>query len=90
MEKLAATRDAYGEALRSLGEDNQDIVVLDADLSIHQDKHLQRHFQIGSFNVGIAIDMMGIAAGWPIPKSGFASTSRSSPQDESTTRSANP
>lgn len=28
-----ATRDAYGEALKELGAQNPDIVVLDADLS---------------------------------------------------------
>ena len=32
MEKIA-TREAYGKALVKLGEKNQDVVVLDADLS---------------------------------------------------------
>jgi len=30
---MKATRDAYGETLARLGEENRDIVVLDADLS---------------------------------------------------------
>lgn len=30
---MKATRDAYGETLVRLGEENNDIVVLDADLS---------------------------------------------------------
>ncbi|MGI6643906.1 MAG: transketolase family protein [Bacillota bacterium] len=65
MEKLAATRDAYGEALRSLGEDNQDIVVLDADLSQSTKTSIfAKAFPDRFFNVGIAeCDMMGIAAG---------------------------
>lgn len=33
MTKMIATRDAYGEALKELGGINEDIVVLDADLS---------------------------------------------------------
>ena len=33
MANMIATRDAYGEALKELGEINKDIVVLDADLS---------------------------------------------------------
>ena len=33
MAEKQATRDAYGKALAALGEENKQIVVLDADLS---------------------------------------------------------
>ncbi|MBP2646288.1 MAG: 1-deoxy-D-xylulose-5-phosphate synthase [Firmicutes bacterium] len=60
-----ATREAYGEALRELGEKNKNIVVLDADLSkstktnLFAKAHPERFF-----NVGIAEqNMLGTAAG---------------------------
>lgn len=65
MAEKIATRVAYGNALLELGEKNEDIVVLDADLSIctktcvFKEKNHKRFI-----NVGIAENnMMGIAAG---------------------------
>ncbi len=77
MQKLVATRDAYGEALVSIGKDNEDIVVLDADLSSSTKTGMfAKAFPDRFFNAGIAeSDMMGIAAG--LAQSGkiaFAST----------------
>ena len=60
-----ATRDAYGEALAALGQENENIVVLDADLSKSTKtcdfkKAVPERF----FNMGIAEqNMMGVAAG---------------------------
>ncbi|KAF0091080.1 MAG: transketolase [Fusobacteria bacterium] len=60
-----ATRDAYGKALKELGMTNEDIIVLDADLSKSTktadfQKVKPNHF----INVGIAEqNLMGIAAG---------------------------
>lgn len=60
-----ATRDAYGKALKELGMTNEDIIVLDADLSKSTktadfQKVNPNHF----INVGIAEqNLMGIAAG---------------------------
>lgn len=60
-----ATREAYGEALKILGKQNENIVVLDADLStstktkVFADEYPERFI-----NVGIAEqNLMGIAAG---------------------------
>lgn len=64
MEQIA-TRDAYGKALKELGLINEDIIVLDADLSKSTktadfQKVKPNHF----INVGIAEqNLMGIAAG---------------------------
>lgn len=64
MEQIA-TRDAYGKALKELGTTNDDIIVLDADLSKSTktadfQKVKPNHF----INVGIAEqNLMGIAAG---------------------------
>ena len=64
MEQIA-TRDAYGKALKELGATNDDIVVLDADLSKSTktadfEKIRPEHFA----NVGVAEqNLMGIAAG---------------------------
>ena len=64
MEQIA-TRDAYGQALKELGLENDNIVVLDADLSKSTktadfQKVRPEHF----VNVGIAEqNLMGIAAG---------------------------
>jgi transketolase len=60
-----ATREAYGNALVRLGEQNPDVVVLDADLakSTKTIKFKQR-FPERFFDMGIAeADMMGTAAG---------------------------
>lgn len=62
---MRAVRDAFGEALVELGGKNQDIVVLDADLSVSTktcmfaEKYPERFF-----NVGVAEqNLIGIAAG---------------------------
>ncbi len=65
MPKLMATRDAYGEALVSIGRENPDVVVLDCDLSSSTKTGMfAKEFPDRFFNVGIAeSNMMGIAAG---------------------------
>ena len=64
MEKKA-TRESYGEKLLSLGKDNQNIVVLDADLSTTTKTCLfAKEFPNRFFDMGISEqDMMGTAAG---------------------------
>ena len=76
MEKKAI-RNAYGEALKRLGEINKNVVVLDADLSgSTMTKTFKSAFPKRFFNMGIAEqDMMGAAAGLAIAgKIPFAST----------------
>jgi len=60
-----STRQAYGEALVELGQQNQDIVVLDADLSKSTKTDLfKKAFPNRHINVGIAeADLVGTAAG---------------------------
>ncbi len=60
-----STRVAYGRALVELGRENEDIVVLDADLSKSTQTALfGREFPDRFFNVGIAeANMVSIAAG---------------------------
>ena len=60
-----ATRDAYGEALAALGEENPEVVVLDADLSgSTRTKAFSKAFPERFFNLGVAeANMMGTAAG---------------------------
>jgi len=60
-----ATRDAYGDALVSLGKKRNDVVVLDADLSgSTKTSKFAKAFPDRFFNIGIAEqDMMGTAAG---------------------------
>ena len=62
---MVATREAYGKALLELGEIDQDVVVLDADLSgSTQTKHFAKAFPERFFNMGIAENnMIGVAAG---------------------------
>jgi transketolase len=64
MSKIA-TREAYGEALASLGEEIKDIVVLDADLSKSTKTSVfAKKFPERFFNMGIAEqNLMGTAAG---------------------------
>jgi len=72
-----ATREAYGKTLVKLGQDNPDIVVLDADLSKSTTTHLfAKEFPERFFECGIAEqNMMGIAAGMAAAgKVPFAST----------------
>src|SRR5690554_681118 len=72
-----ATRDAYGKALAQLGEENQEIVVLDADLSQStKTANFAEKFPRRFFDIGIAeTDMIGTAAGLAVAgKIPFAST----------------
>lgn len=76
MSKIA-TRDAYGKALKKLGAENKDIVVLDADLSKStKTSDFAAEFPERFFNIGIAeANMMGTAAGLAAAgKIPFAST----------------
>jgi len=71
------TRIAYGQALAELGEENDRVVVIDADISKITGTHLfARKFPERFFNVGIAEqNEMGIAAGMATTgKIVFAST----------------
>jgi transketolase len=63
-----ATRDAYGDALVSLGKKRNDVVVLDADLSgSTKTSKFAKAFPDRFFNLGIAEqDMVGTAAGLAI------------------------
>lgn len=72
-----ATRQAYGDALVALGKKNENIVVMDADLSgSTMTKLFAKQFPDRFFNVGIAEqNLYGIAAGMSISgKTVFAST----------------
>ena len=72
-----ATRASYGKALTELGAENQNIVVLDADLSgSTQTKKFAEKFPERFFNAGIAeCNMLGMAAGLAASgKTVFAST----------------
>lgn len=77
MSSMIATRDAYGETLAALGEENENIVVLDADLSGSTKTSLfAKKFPERFFNMGIAeANMIGTAAGLAAAgKIPFAST----------------
>lgn len=72
-----ATRQSYGEALAELGRENEDVVVLDADLSTATKTILfAKEFPKRFFDMGIAEqDMMATAAGFATcNKIPFAST----------------
>jgi transketolase len=72
-----ATREAYGKTLVELGEEIQDIVVLDADLSQStKTVFFAKKFPERFFNMGIAEqNLMGTAAGFAASgKIPFAST----------------
>ena len=77
LDKKIATRQRYGEELAKLGEDNEKIVVLDADLSSATKTGIfAEKFPDRFINVGIAEqNLMGIAAGLStFGKIPFAST----------------
>ncbi|AOT71715.1 transketolase family protein [Geosporobacter ferrireducens] len=77
MTEKIATRDAYGKALAELGKLNENIVVLDADLSKSTKTAVfQKEFPNRFFNMGIAEqNLMGTAAGLSAAgKIPFAST----------------
>ena len=65
MGKLIATREAYGEALKTLGAVNKNVVVLDADLSKSTKTNVfAKAYPERFINVGIAEqNLMGVAAG---------------------------
>ena len=65
LEKKIATRQSYGEELAKLGEKNEEVVVLDADLSSATKTNIfAKQFPKRFKNVGIAEqNLMGIAAG---------------------------
>ena len=65
LNKKIATRQSYGEALAELGKENENIVVLDADLSKTTKTDIfAKEFPNRFFDVGIAEqNMMGVAAG---------------------------
>lgn len=72
-----ATRDAYGKALLILGEENSNVVVLDADLSKStKTADFGKKYPNRFFNMGIAeANMLGTAAGLATAgKISFAST----------------
>lgn len=74
--ELKSTREAYGDALLKLGDDNN-VVVLDADLSAStQTNKFAKKYPERFFNVGCAEqNLIGVAAGLAIAeKISFAST----------------
>ncbi len=76
MEKIA-TRDAYGKALAELGQEHEDLVVLDADLSCStKTSTFAEKFPERFYNIGIAEqNLIGWAAGLATTgKVPFAST----------------
>ena len=66
IDKKIATRQSYGEALKELGKENKDIVVLDADLSSATKTNIfAKEFPERFFDMGISEqDMIGTAAGF--------------------------
>lgn len=77
MTKMIATRDAYGDTLKELGKMNQDIVVLDADLSgstktaVFKKEYPDRFFNVGIAEQNLIGTAAGLATAGKIP---FAST----------------
>ena len=65
LDNKIATRQSYGEALAELGEENKNVVVLDADLSgATKTSIFAKKFPKRCFEVGIAErDMGGTATG---------------------------
>ena len=65
-DKKIATRQSYGEELAKLGENNNKVVVLDADLSTATKTNIfAKKFPNRFFDIGIAEqDLMGTAAGF--------------------------
>ncbi len=75
--ELVSTREAYGQTLLELGRENEDIVVLDADLSSSTKTGLfatefpERHFEMGIAEANMISTAAGLATCGKIP---FAST----------------
>lgn len=65
VDKEKATRQSYGDALCELGKENENIVVLDADLSsATRTSEFAKKFPERFFDIGIAeADMIGTASG---------------------------
>ena len=65
LDQKIATRQSYGEALAELGEENKNVVVLDADLSgATKTSIFAKEFPERFFDMGIAEqDMMGTGSG---------------------------
>ncbi len=61
----AATRDAFGEALRDIGRENPNLVVIDADVgNSTRTEYFAQEFPERFFNVGIAeSNLVGVASG---------------------------
>ncbi|HZK02204.1 MAG TPA: transketolase family protein [Anaerovoracaceae bacterium] len=77
MTEKMATRQAYGTTLAALGRENENIVVLDADLSgSTMTKVFANEFPERFFNIGIAEqNLYGVASGMAVSgKTVFAST----------------
>jgi len=74
---LVSTRDAYGRTLLTLGRENKDIVVLDADLAgstktgLFSAEFPERHFEMGIAEANMIGTAAGLASCGKIP---FAST----------------
>ena len=66
--ELKSTRDAYGDALITLGEEKKEVVVLDADLSVStQTNKFAKKYPERFFNVGCAEqNLIGTAVGFAI------------------------
>src|SRR5947199_2616165 len=60
-----STREAFGQALAKLGEENPDIVVIDGDVhNSTRTEHFAKKFPDRFFNVGIAeSNLVGVGAG---------------------------
>lgn len=77
MSQLLSTRDAYGRTLLELGRENENIVVLDADLSqstrttMFAAEFPERHFEMGIAEANMIGTAAGLASCGKIP---FAST----------------
>lgn len=77
MSQQEATRDAYGQALVALGDQREDLVVLDADLSgstktaLFKEAYPDRFFNMGIAEQNLMGTAAGLAAGGKLP---FAST----------------
>jgi len=65
LEYGAATRDAFGEALREIGRENPNLVVLDGDVANStRTEYFAQDFPDRFFNVGIAeSNLIGVASG---------------------------
>ncbi len=63
--KMIATRDAYGKVLAEIGQENPNVVVLDADLAVStKTADFAKAFPDRFFDMGVAEqDMIGTAAG---------------------------